>query len=290
MKKVQFKEVIKSAWQLAKKNRLLWLFGIFTGGGMWFGFQTDNLDPNNFAFQELMEKVFASLKEPLFLGVLLSMILLFVIAILISFVARVAMLQGIGEKNNSGDGSSFKQLLKFGFSRSIKVILMELIYFVPSVVIMALWALLFFTGSAAAQKISILAAILLFFLYFLVISFFRGYSYCFLVYENEGPWASIKSGWNLLTNNISEVITAGVLKFALLIAAGLITLVVLVVATLPMLLVGALVLIFVGNTGLYIMIGLGLAALLVVFMIVRGFLNTFFYAYTVFVYSRLTGK
>ena len=290
MKKIQFEEIIKSAWQLAIKSRLLWFFGIFTGGGMWVSFQTDNLDFNNLAFQELMQKVFASLKEPLFIGILLFMILLFVVAVLLSFVARAAMLQGIDEKNKSGAIGTFKQLLNFGFSKLIKVILMELIYFVPSIIIMALSALLFFALAASAQKVIILTAILLFFFYFLVISFFRGYSYCFLVYENEGPWTAIRSGWNLLTKNIGEVITAGVLKMALVIAAGIVTIIVLAVATLPLVLVCVLVLIFVGNMGLYITIGIGLVVLLVVFMAIRGFLNTFFYSYTVFVYRRLAGK
>ncbi|MEK7158932.1 MAG: hypothetical protein AAB766_00315, partial [Patescibacteria group bacterium] len=290
MKKLQFEEIIKSAWQLAIKSRLLWFFGIFTGGGMMMSFQTDQLDVKSLNFSEMMKRFLEAIKEPLFLWTLIIAWLLFVVALIISFVARAAMLHGIDEKSKSGVVGSFKQLLKFGFSKSLRVILMELIYFIPNVVLGSLLVLFLIYLPTEALGLVIIIALVLFFIYFLVISFFRGYSYCFLVFEDESPWTAIKSGWKLLMNNFGELITAGVLKMALLIGAGLATLIALVAAALPLLLVGALVLIFVGNTGLYVLIGLGLFALLVVFMIIRGFLNTFFYAYTVFVYRRLTGK
>jgi hypothetical protein len=290
MKKIKFEEIIKSAWHLAIKSRLLWFFGIFTSGGMMMSFQTDNWDINNLNFAELMKKFLEAIKEPIFLWTLIFAWLLFIVAIIISRVARASMLHGIDEKNKAGETGSFKQLFKFGWSKLLKVILLELIYFVPAVVIGSLLALCLVYLPTKTQGLVITIALIALFVCYLVISFFRAYAYCYLVLANERPWTAIKSGWKLLMNNFGELITAGVLKMALLIAAGLVTLIVLIVATLPLLLVGVLILIFVGQTGLYILIGLGLFILLIVFMIVRGFLNTFSYAYNVFVYRQLTDK
>ena len=253
-------------------------------------FRTDAWDAQSLNFSEMMKRFLEAIKEPIFLWTLIFAGLLFVVVIIISCVARVSMLHGIDEKNKSGETGSFKQLFKSGWSKSLKVILLELIYLVPSIVIGAFLVLCLVYLPTKTLGLGIAIALILFFVYSLVISFFRAYSYCFLVFENNQPWTAVKSGWKLLMNNFGELITACVLKMALLIAAGLVTLIVLIVATLPLLLVGVLILIFVGQTGLYILIGLGLFILLIVFMIVRGFLNTFFYAYNVFVYRQLTGK
>lgn len=286
MKKVQFEEIIKKAWALAKTNRVLWLFGVFTGGGVFFSYQTDNLDMNNPAIGEMLKKFFSSFKEPMFLWVLLGAALMFVVALIISFIARAAMLHGIDAKEKTGEAGSFKQLLKFGFLKSGKVILMEIIFFMPLVLLILLVSLVLL-ALPAVIKIAVFVGAILLLLYLIIISFFRFYSYCFLVYENFGPVSAVKSGWNLFANNLLTLIRAGALKFVLLIAAGLGTLIVLVIATLPLLLVGVLLLIFAGNAGFYVLTGIGLISLFFVFMIIRGFLNTFFYAYSVFIYRQL---
>ena len=252
-------------------------------------FQVDNWDIDNFNLAEMVKNFFTALQETGFVLVLLAILLFFIMALILSFVARASMLRGISGAINSNTVGSFMELFKYGFSKAPKIILMELIYLIPSAIAISLMLLLLVLASAFSSKIIIIGVLSLF-LYFLLISFFRVYAYCCLIFENVGPWTAIKSGWQLFTNNFSALITAGVLKFALLIAAGLATLIVLVVAILPLVLVGVLILILIGQTGLYVLIGIGLLALLIVFMVVRGFLNTFFYAYTVFVYRQVKGE
>ena len=287
MQNFPFKQVLKKAWQLVKTNKLLWIIGIFVGsasmaldppGEDWQGLHVDSVG-------QVLINVKNFLSNPLLALYALMVFVFFIAIVLASFWARVAMLEGI-RKDRNGEKLQFGQLLKFGFGKMPRILLMEIIL---GVVNLILGVIIFFTSVVNQDNnftlnIIFLIAVLALVIYNVVLFMFRHYAYCFAVLEDCKALPAIKSGWKLFRQNARPLIVVKLIEVGLWMAGGIAAIIILAVCTAPFLLLGLILMVVVGALAWTIVAMLAVIALIIVLLVISGVLNTFFQSYLTYAY------
>jgi len=294
MKTLHFGDLIRQALDWAWKNKILWIFGIFLGGG---GLSIPNVSSNDW---EKIQQMYSSMGDttPIFqeIGslenlltvrniaiVVGALVIIGLIFIILSFFARAAMIFGLNRINQS-KSYKFWELLKLGVKKFPRLFLMEIILGIPNLILLIPFAALIFDFKNKSLIALVIVAVVFMLIYNLMLFMFRHYSYCFAVLQEKSAWQSIKSGWQMFRSNLKELILVKVVEILLsiLIAIGMIT--VIIILMIPLGLLGGLFLFGFGSgTGIAAAVVLGIIFILIMALI-KGSINTFMQAYLTKVY------
>ncbi|NQT49640.1 hypothetical protein HQ571_03020 [Candidatus Kuenenbacteria bacterium] len=292
MLKIAYSEILGKSWKWTIKNKILWIFGIFIGGGgAIYNIPTreDTEALQGFSFNEAMGNLGVSLSEPGVIAMVIGLALLGIALVLIGFWANASILIGLS-KVKAGSPVKFVELFKSGFNKIGRILLMEILFGILNLVFLVLGLIFVFAREGGTIWIGIVIVTVLMIIYNLLIFVFRHYSYCFAVLENEKAWSSIKKGWQLFRANIGALLVVKLMEIALWIGISIGVIVALLILVIPFILLGLILSFTAGPVGLTIAVTLGIILILLALLILRGAVNTFMRSYLTHVYWQAKGN
>ena len=272
-------KVLKRAWNITWRYRVLWVFGILLalttsrgggGGGSQYKVSGDDFASFGRDFATPLAppapEVIASFVGALIaIGIALAcvILILIVVSLVIRYVAETALIRLVDDHEETGEKRSVGRGIQMGWSRSaLRLFLIDLLIGLPLAIafillfLLALVPLLLWTtGSEAAGAVGTLATIGLVFLFIMlaivvavVISLLMRFFHRACVLEELGVVEAIKHGFRMVKEHLGDValmwlIMLGVgigLAVAMIIVVVLLVLLAMVLAGVPALLAGGL--------------------------------------------------
>lgn len=236
-------ELLKRSWQIAKKHKILWVFGFFlTGSGglpapdiiRSFGFPdfSKNIDSMSGAYFDKIPVVDPAVLIPLaFLAFITGMAF-----IVISIISEGAMVNGVTEAAIGGDAATFRlgDLFKKGASffwvlLGVNILVwlpLAVIFFVLSVMLVVLLAGAIVAGNALAAVAGLAGFFLIGGPILLVAGILTGVINNFAkrgaVIEGTGVVASVKSAFRLFGSSKGKALGLYFVNLAILFVSGLV--------------------------------------------------------------------
>lgn len=256
-------QIVKRAWKILWSYRALWIFGIilalttasgFNGGSGGSGGRSSQGDGQDFHFpdpnsispqleqmktgveQFLMQYGSTLIAIGIALGILL---LLFMLALTVGrYVSQAAQIRMVDGYEQSGEKVTWKQGFRLGWSRSAwRLFLINLTVYLPlvlgAVVLFGCAVLPTLLGPISGRDPSvpgIIATVGMAFLFIFVLivvgialSLVMEVIYRVCVLRNEGVFASIRTGWQLVRRNLKDVFLMWLLVIGINIAVMILT-------------------------------------------------------------------
>jgi hypothetical protein len=255
---MDFGEVLKKAWKIVWKFKILWIFGIFAGcgtnrGGVNFnggGSSFSNgglpgLTPNSPSpnlppgLEDNLLRILQFIETPAFIiGFIIFVFVIIFIVAFFNIMGKVGLIQGALDADAGAEHLGFGGLWQSGlhyFWRFLGLTLLigSPIFLIYLVLLFAGLLVLFayITGSqnssfgltnpAFFAIISVLCVIsCLVFLLAIVLSFLSPQAERAIVIENEGVISGIRRGWNVLTKNLGPILIVWIILVVISVVAG----------------------------------------------------------------------
>ena len=221
--------VLKRAWHMTWRYRVLWVFGIIlalttsrggSGGGGQYNFGGDDFaSPGGFATPQIPPEVIG-----LLIAVGLALACLFLILIVVGtiarYVAETALIRLVDDHEETGEKRSVGQGFRLGWSRAAwRIFLIDLLIGIPVVLafillfLLALAPLLLWTtGSNAAGAIGTVATVGLVFLFIflaivvaVVLTLLLKFFHRACALEDLGVIDSVKEGYGVVRRHLGDV-------------------------------------------------------------------------------------
>jgi len=273
-------KVLKRAWEITWRYRVLWIFGIILalttarGGGGNNGGQAQynvngedfSLPGGRFHLPEITPQVVGTLVA-IGIGLACVIVLLIVVATIARYVAETALIRMVDDYEETGEKRSIRQGFRMGWSRTaLRLFLIDLLTGLPVAVVFILLftlalapLLLWATGSRAAGLVGTVATIGLFFLAVLlaiavgtVLSLLMHFFRRACALEEVGVIESLRQGYFIVRQHLKDV----ALMWLIMIGVGIGWIIAMIVITIVLLPVILLLIVVGGVLG-------GLPALLV---------------------------
>lgn len=290
-----FEELLYKSWRLVWRNRWLWILGVFVGvSGLFF----------NFDFSGTYQKLSSDTGAGFSLGTLLSntkalianassvflaMIGIFVLVFiffLISLIARSGLIKGISRVNN-GESYKVTKLIDFGFKKTPRLLLMEIILNIVNAVFGIIFLISAFAFKLETARIVFIVAAVLFVLYNIFIILFKHYAYCYALLEDFKAWPAIKAGLQLLGNNFLVLLSAKAIEIGLLILLGLAIVISCLIILLPFAMIGFVLIISSGTAAMVAVSIVALLAIIAFLLLARGTMATYFQSFATYIYWQI---
>ena len=316
---MDFGEVLKQAWKITWKFKILWIFGILascgTGGnGSNFNFnsgsrtgtplgENPNLPPG---FEDNLLRVVRFFENPAviagFLGVICILILL---TVFLSIMGRIGLIKGAADADAGAERLGFGELWKSSYQYFWRFFGLSLLIGSPILLIYlalvtgAIVAFLMVASGSQNNHLSgaapalvvviplICGLVCLIFLLAIVVSFLSPQAERAIVVENEGVISGLRRGWNVLTKNLAPILIVWLITVVLGTVVG-------VVVALPILVVvfPTVIATMIGGNNFYyaplIIAGLCILAYLPVSLVLNGILQCYLQTVWTLTYLRLT--
>lgn len=292
--------LIKRAWEITKKYKFLWIFGILAGGG--FSLPSFDLPSEKFISPEEKKKleeifkpedielvknwIFAHLN--LLIVICLSIFLFFLILFILSVIFKGALVGSVGEIEKNKE-VNFKRGFQIGSHHFWRIIGLSILFALPLII---LGSLIFISISLKIYLLSVFLAvlsILIFLLLLIFIGISSQYALRFLILEDLKITRAIFESFSLFKRFWKEVLLVWLIAIALSLAFGIGVFIGLSFLLLFLGLLGFLIytLTKIGLLIYGILLGL---ALLIGFFILSGAISTFLSSFWTLAYLELRRK
>ena len=292
--------LIKRAWEITKKYKFLWIFGILVGGA-----PSIQIPITNFQYtvkdegeleKVLTPEVLESLKTffvnnlNLILALAFVLFLIILILFILSIIFRGALIGTVGEIEK-GQEVNFKKGFQVGSHHFWRILGLSILLFL--LILLSLVILATPVALLASFKIYVLAIILgiLFLLLYLIWTIFLNlsfqYALRFLIIGDFGIIQSIKQGFSLFRKFWKEILLVWLITLGLSIGLGIFAVIVVFVALIPLGLLG-FVIYTLSQLGLWIYGTLAILALVIGISILSGAISTFLSSIWTLAYLELT--
>lgn len=278
--------IIKRAWHIAWHHKFLWLFGFFAAGisGASFNFSwPSNQTPYHLSESEISQfsqQIGDFFSKYWFVFVFLGLVflLIFLVFFVLNIVSHGALISCVS-KLNEGKLTDIKDGFGIGFSKFWKVFGLRLVFgiliFLALLVLVGPVVALFVLKMYGRSLILLIFALIIFLPLAFIVSFVILYAIRFIVLKDLAVFESIKSGFNLLKDNILPSIVVFLILAAVSLAVGIAFFVIFLFVFIPLLLfvlLGA----FLGGVVGGLFVGVPAALLLIFFSAITGAIyNTF---------------
>jgi hypothetical protein len=300
---MDYSGILKKAYHITIKNKILWLLGMMVGGGASCNFGS-NAD---FGQEDIGSNFdFSSIWDYWYILVLIAVLIFFLLLIFIvlSVISRGGLLHGV---NKAGENQkvSFKESFKFGVSKFWRVLSLQLLFgliilsciivlsagiimcviiglnldfLIIKIILILLGALIALLGFAA----------IIFFSF--IITLIDNYVFCYAVLEDQKVIESMKLGWSLFKKNISDTIILNLILFAIGIGIGLVILMILIPICLVFFAVGYGFYLWLSWVGVVIISAIALLIFLTIIFVIKGIMNVFTFSTWVNAWHELIDK
>lgn len=301
---MKYGQILKKAYHLTKKNKILWLLGLLVGGGSSCGGSMNySADGSEFEgklngkldeFSIILSDVFVEFWY-LWALVGLLILLLIIVAVVISVMARGGLYYGVAEaaknkkakfgKSFSVGASKFWRLLGIQILLGLAVMAVVFVVLIPSLVLLLIpiigWIIMIFL---------IIAGIFVAMFVGIVVSLISNYAFCFAVLKDQGVIDSIKSALKLFRNNLGETILMGLILFGVNIGVGLVILLVIIIIGLLFAAIGFGFYFLLEWIGVAMVVIVAIFVLFLIAMFVRGVVNVFMFSSWYYTWKELVDK
>ena len=289
---LDFGGILKRAWEITWRNKILWLLGILSaiasGGGFRGGGNTNFNPSNNPDFLPQLQRRFPNLDQntigAIILGVACVLIIIAIVFWLLSIIGRGGLIGGINLAETRGS-VKFGEAWAIGTKYFVTVLLIGL-------AVAILGVLIGIASVVAAATVCLLPLACLGFLLIAVLNVFTYLAQIAAVTDNLGVGDAFGRAWQMVKANIGAVVILGLI---LAVINGVIGFVV----ALPLAAIAAPIMLSivgaanenaaVASSGL-IIAGLCLVAWIPVLIIVRGIVETWVTSAWVLAYRRLSSQ
>ena len=227
---MDFGYVLKRAWEIIWKFKVLWIFGILASCGQASGSSGSNsgfrFSSQNGNVSSPIERYFAQL-NPGIIALLITIaiivvLFLIVLAILLGTVGRVGLIRGTIKAEQGAERLTFGELWREGLTYFWRVfglnLLIGVIIFV-AILIIALTGVVLTVGTLGIFILCLIPIICLLIPVMWAVSVVVEQANIALVVENLGITEAIKRGWQVVRDNIGNVL---VMSLILILGVGLI--------------------------------------------------------------------
>ena len=214
---MDFGYILKRAWEIIWKFKVLWIFGILascgqatsSGGsnsGYRYSSQNTNISPQ---IEQFFARLDPAIITMLIVIAILVVLALVVIAILLGTVGRVGLIRGTMKAEQGAERLTFGELWREGLAYFWRVfglnLLIGVIIFLAAV-ILAIAAVVLTVGTLGIFLICLLPIICLLVPVMWAVSVIVEQANIALVVENLGITDAIKRGWQVVWDNIGNMI------------------------------------------------------------------------------------
>jgi len=254
-------KVLKRAWEITWRYRVLWIFGIIlalttarggggnNGGQAQYNFNGEDFSPGGeFYIPEILPEV-VSMLIAIGIGLACVIVFLIVVATIARYVAETALIRMVDDYEETGEKRSVRQGFRLGWSRTaLRLFLIDLLTGLPVAVVFILLftlalapLLLWATDSRAAGLVGTVATIGLFFLAVLlaiavgtVLSLLMHFFRRACALEEVGVIESLRQGYFIVRQHLKDV----ALMWLIMVGLGLGWMIVMILVTILLVVVG----------------------------------------------------
>jgi hypothetical protein len=297
---MDYGEVLSRAWQIIWKHKVLWIFGILAGcsssgnsGNVSYSFSGDNA-PRWAQDLSMQFNRIPDWQIAVWVGIAILVILvLVVLAIFLSTVGRIGVIQGVKRSEQGTDGMSFGELFRSSLPYFWRVFLLNLLVGVGYAVVIFVLVITFTLGAVVTLGLALICLIpficLLIPISWLLFVFLE-MSNAAIVVDDLGIMDGLQRGWRVFTNHIGPMIVMGLILFVgVSLIGGLI-----IGAPMFLIAIPALGGLFLGGEnamwGGLLVAGLCFVIYLPVLIVLNGILTSYVKSAWALTYMRLSGR
>ncbi len=219
---MDFGYVIKRAWEIIWKFKVLWIFGILASCGQASGSSGSNsgfrFSSQDIPFVNRAQQYYYQI-NPAIIGLLIVVFIIFVLllivlAILLGTIGRVGLIRGTYKAEEGATRLTFSELWHDGLTYFWRVFGLNLLIWVFFIVIgfaLLIIGITLTVGTLGIFLICLIPLLCLLAPLFWLISIIIEQANVALVVENVGIMAGIKRGWQVFIDNIGSMIVMGLI-------------------------------------------------------------------------------
>lgn len=290
---MDYSGILKKAYHVTIKNKILWLLGMMVGGGASCNFSASG-DFSDFENSKLGSEIdfnALNLWDYWYILALIAVLIIFLLItfIVLSVIARGGLLHGVNLAREN-QKISFKECFKYGTGKFWRILGLQLLFslvILSSIVILMAGIILCVAVGLnldllVLKIILILLGVLLSLLGFIavvlfsiIIALISNYVFCSAILEDKKAIESIKAGWNLFKRNIGETIILSLILFGIGIGIGFAMLIILMPIGLIFFIIGYGFYVWLSWVGVAIISAIAIIIFLIIFLLIKGIMTVF---------------
>ena len=217
---MNFGYVLKRAWEIIWKFKILWIFGILAGcgqasgsGGSNTGFRFSNQDVSP-RIQQFFNQLNPAVITTLIILAIIVVIGLVILAILLGTVGRVGLIKGTMKAEQGAQRLTFGELWREGLTYFWRVFGLNLligVIIIVTMLIVLLLGIILSIGTLGLFLICLIPLLCVLVPVMWFVSIIIEQANIALVVENLGITDAIKRGWSVFRDNIGNMIVMGLI-------------------------------------------------------------------------------
>jgi len=216
---MDFGYVLKRAWEIIWKYKILWIFGILascgqasgsSGSNSGYRFSGNDVSPR---IQEFFNQNPGLTTTLIILGIILAIVLV-ILAILLGTVGRVGLIRGTVKAEQGADRLTFGELWRDGltyFWRVFGLNLLLWVIIVIAIILLSLLGVILAIGTLGIFLVCLIPLLCLIVPIMWFISIIIEQANVALVVENLSITQSIERGWKVVRDNVGNMIVMGLI-------------------------------------------------------------------------------
>lgn len=309
-----YRNILKKSWEMLKKFKWLWLFGLFAallgnGGELDILAQYQKLtDAPNFLMNlkenitifdpnVLMQGLIKSLaKSPFSVIIFIATVLIFLLLIIWLITVSQGALIEAANKIDTNKKINFKNAIKKGQAKfwqifGLNIITKFILYFILVVLAMPFSVLYLLTNSTIALTTITIFAFIFLIPTAIILSFILKFAFAYVVIKNQKAIDSFIFAWRLFKENWLISIEMAIILFAINLGIGFVTITLLAIISLPFIGLFILMLLIQNIVGANAIITISIIIFLTIILFVGAGLAVFQYSSWTLLFQKLiTGK
>lgn len=297
---MDYGEVLSRAWQIVWKHKVLWIFGILAGCGssgnssrFSSSYRTNDVPPGVENFFLQFERIPDWQIAALIGGIILVVLVLVVLAIFLTTVGKIGVIQGAQKADQGAVSMRFGELFSGSLPFFWRVFLLNLLFGLAFAALVIVLTLTFVLAAFATLGIALICLIPIicllvpvFWLVFIVLE----QANIAIIVDDKGIMEGLQRGWQVIRENPGEIIVMGlILGIGVSLIGGLIISAPLFLIALPAL---SALLLGLDNAvwGSLLITGLCFLAYLPFWLVLNGILTAYIESSWTLTYLRLTRR
>jgi hypothetical protein len=216
---MDFGYVLKRAWEIIWKFKILWIFGILASCGQASGSSSSNsgyrFSGNDVSprIQEFFNQNPGLTTTLIILGIILAIVLV-ILAILLGTVGRVGLIRGTVKAEQGADRLTFGELWRDGltyFWRVFGLNLLLWVIIVIAIILLSLLGIILAIGTLGIFLVCLIPLLCLIVPIMWFISIIVEQANVALVVENLSITQAIERGWKVVRDNVGNMILMGLI-------------------------------------------------------------------------------
>jgi len=216
---MDFGYVLKRAWEIIWKYKILWIFGILascgqasgsSGSNSGYRFSANDVSPR---IQEFFNQNPGITTTLIILGIILAIVVV-ILAILLGTVGRVGLIRGTVKAEQGADRLTFGELWRDGltyFWRVFGLNLLLWVIIVIAIILLSLLGVILAIGTLGIFLVCLIPLLCLIVPIMWFISIIIEQANVALVVENLSITQSIERGWKVVRDNVGNMIVMGLI-------------------------------------------------------------------------------